>query len=106
MLTNSEYEFTLFVSQKNYSSKPTQDEMPKMRFVPERLTIESALESAIQGKAFCYTFQSNKADGSLSIKGKKKENFISTSAIIYDFDDMEVSMADYINSIPYKPSFA
>ena len=106
MLANSEYEFTLFVSQKNYSSKPTQDEMPKMRFVPQQLTIESALECAIQGKAFCYTFQANKADGSLSVKDKKKENFISTSAIIYDFDDMEVSMADYINSIQYKPSFA
>lgn len=106
MLANSEYEFTLFVSQKNYSSKPTQDEMPKMRFVPQQLTIESALECATQGKAFCYTFQSNKADGSLSVKDKKKDNFISTSAIIYDFDDMNVSMADYINSIPYKPSFA
>lgn len=106
MLANSEYEFTLFVSQKNYSSKPTQDEMRKMRFVPQQLTIESALECATQGKAFCYTFQSDKADGSLSVKDKKKENFISTSAIIYDFDDMKVSMADYINSITYKPSFA
>lgn len=106
MLANSEYEFTLFVSQKNYSSKPTQGEMPKMRFVPQQLTIESALECATQGKAFCYTFQSNKADGSLSVKDKRKENFISTSAIIYDFDDMEVSMAEYINLIPYKPSFA
>ncbi|MDD6150232.1 MAG: hypothetical protein PUB47_06165, partial [Bacteroides sp.] len=106
MLVNSDYEFRLFVSQKNYSSKPTQDEMPLMRFVPQQLTIESALECATQGKAFCYTFQSNKADGSLSVKDKKKENFISTSTIIYDFDDMKVSMADYINSIPYKPSFA
>ena len=106
MLAHSEYEFTLFVSQKNYSSKPTQDEMPKMRFVPQQLTIESALECAKQGKAFCYTFQSSKVDGSLSVRDKKKENFISTSTIIYDFDDMEVSMADYINSIPYKPSFA
>ena len=49
MLANSEYEFTLFVSQKNYSSKPTQDEMPKMRVVPQQLTIESALECATQG---------------------------------------------------------
>ncbi|MCI6045838.1 MAG: helix-turn-helix domain-containing protein [Alistipes sp.] len=106
MLANSEYEFTLFVSQKNYSSKPSKDEMHKMRFVPQQLTIESALECATQGKAFCYTFQSDKADGSLSVKDKKKENFISTSAIIYDFDDMKVSMAVYINSIPYKPSFA
>lgn len=106
MLVNSDYEFRLFVSQKNYSSKPSKDEMPLMRFVPQQLTIESALECATQGKAFCYTFQSNKADGSISVKDKKKENFISTSTIIYDFDDMEVSMADYINSIPYKPSFA
>lgn len=106
MLANSEYEFTLFVSQKNYSSKPSKDEMPLMRFVPQQLTIESALECATQGKAFCYTFQSNKADGSLSVKDKKRENFISTSTIIYDFDDMKISMADYINYIPYKPSFA
>ena len=106
MLANSEYEFTLFVSQKNYSSKPSKDEMPLMRFVPQQLTIESALECATQGKAFCYTFQSNKADGSLSVRDKKKENFISTSTIIYDFDDMEVSMADFINSIQFKPSFA
>ena len=106
MLVNSDYEFRLFISQKNYDSKPAQDEMPKMRFVPKQLTIESALECAIQGKAFCYTFQSDKADGSLSVKDKKKENFISTSAIIYDFDDMEVSMADFINSIQFKPSFA
>ena len=106
MLVNSDYEFRLFISQKNYDSKPTQDEMPKMRFVPKQLTIESALECAKQGKVFCYTFQSNKADGSLSVKDKKKENFISTSAIIYDFDDMEVSMADFINAIRYKPSFA
>ena len=106
MLANSEYEFTLFVSQKNYSSKPSKDEMPKMHFVPQQLTIESALKCATQGKAFCYTFQSNKADGSLSVKDKKRENFISTSTIIYDFDDMKVSMADYINSIQYKPSFA
>ena len=106
MLVNSDYEFRLFISQKNYDSKPTQDEMPKMRFVPKQLTIESALECAKQGKVFCYTFLSNKADGSLSVKDKKKENFISTSAIIYDFDDMEVSMADFINSIQFKPSFA
>ena len=104
MLVNSDYEFRLFVSQKNYSSKPSKDEMPLMRFVPQQLTIESALECATQGKAFCYTFLSNKADGSLSVKDKKKENFISTSAIIYDFDDMKISMADYINYIPYKPS--
>ena len=40
MLVNSDYEFRLFISQKNYDSKPTQDEMPKMRFVPKQLTIE------------------------------------------------------------------
>lgn len=106
MLANGDYQFTLFISQKDYSSKPSKDEMPKMRFVPQQLTIKSALECATRGKAFCYTFQSNQADGSLSVKDKKKEYFISTSTIIYDFDDMPVSMADYINSIQYKPSFA
>ena len=53
MLVNSDYAFRLFVSQKNYSSKPSKDEIPLMRFVPQQLTIESALECATQGKAFC-----------------------------------------------------
>lgn len=106
MFVNSDYKFTLFVSQANYDSKPQNEELSKMRFAPQQLTISSALECATHGKVFCYVFSTNNRDGILSTKDKAKENFISTSTIFYDFDNMKVSMDDYIKSIPYKPSFA
>lgn len=106
MLTNSDYTFTLSVSTGNYACKPSKEEMHKIAFVPFQLTVETALQCANQGKAFCYTFKSKNNDGYLPIKQKKVENFVSTSTIIYDFDDMEVNMTDYISQIPFKPSFA
>ena len=106
MLSNSDFKFTLSVSTKNYACKPSGDEMRGFAFKPLQLTIESALQCANQGKAFCYTFRTNNADGFLPIGQKTAKNFISTSTIIYDFDDMEVNMTDYISLIPYKPSFA
>lgn len=105
MLTNSDFTFSLSVSVKNYACKPSGDEMRYIAFIPQQLTVESALQCATQGKAFCYTFTSNN-DGILPISKKTDKNFISTSTVIYDFDDMEVNMADYISQIPYKPSFA
>lgn len=106
MLTNSDYTFTLSVSTGNYACKPSKEEMHKIAFVPFQLTVETALQCANQGKAFCYTFKSKNNDGYLPIKQKKVENFVSTSTVIYDFDDMEVNMTDYISQIPFKPSFA
>lgn len=105
MLQNSDYTFTLSVSTGNYACKPCNGEISKITFAPTQLTVETALQCANQGKAFCYTFNLNK-DGILPIAKKTKQNFVSTSTIIYDFDDMEVNMTDYISQIPYKPSFA
>ena len=106
MLLNQDFTFTLSVSTGNYACKPSKEEMYKIAFVPFQLTIETALQCANQGKVFCYTFKSQNNDGYLPIKQKKVDNFVSTSTVIYDFDDMEVNMTDYISQIPYKPSFA
>lgn len=106
MLLKNDFTFTLSVSIGNYACKPGNEEMHKIAFVPFQLTVETALQCANQGKAFCYTFNSKNNDGYLPIKQKKVENFVSTSTVIYDFDDMEVNMTDYISQIPYKPSFA
>ena len=106
MSANTEFAFTLSVSQKGYESKPTSEQVPKIVFEPRRLTIDSALQCAKQGRAFCYSFQTSNQAGLITVKDKKEANFISTSTIIYDFDDMDTKMLDYIETLPFKPSFA
>lgn len=103
MLEN--YEFRLFVSQEGYPEKPTKEAVSKIVFEPQQLTIEDALQLAVQGNAFCYNFNTN-GRSTLPIKQKTTDNFSSTSVIFFDFDKMDMSMHKYIDSIPYKPSFA
>lgn len=106
MLLKPDFTFMLSISTKNYTCKPNGDELKNFTFVPAQLTVDSALNYASQGKAFCYTFETNSSGESFHISKKAAKNFVSTSTIIYDFDDMDVSMTDYISQIPYKPSFA
>ena len=106
MSANNEFTFTLSVSQKGYATKPTQEQVPKIVFQPQRLTIESAIRCAKEGRAFCYSFSTPNQKGLITIKDKKEANFLATSTIIYDFDDMDTGMQEYIASLPYKPSFA
>ena len=104
--TSNDFTFTLCVSQKGYGTKPTKEQVPTITFESRALTIEDALHCATEGRAFCYSFTTAKQDGIITIKDKKEANFLSTSTIIYDFDDMEVPMLDYIETLPFKPSFA
>lgn len=106
MSANNEFTFTLSVSQKGYATKPNKEQVPKITFQPQRLTIESALRCAKEGRAFCYSFFTPNQEGLITIKDKKEANFLTTSAIIYDFDDMDTGMMNYIYSLPFKPSFA
>lgn len=106
MSADNEFQFNLCVSQQGYETKPTKEQIPKITFEPRVVTIDEALQCATEGRAFCYSFATAKQDGIITIKDKKETNFLSTSTIIYDFDDMEVPMFDYIETLPYKPSFA
>jgi len=106
MSADTEFRFNLCVSQQGYETKPSKEQVPKITFEPRNLTIDDALKCATEGRAFCYSFTTAKQDGIITIKDKKESNFLSTSTIIYDFDDMDVSMFDFIETLPYKPSFA
>ena len=106
MSADTEFRFNLSVSQQGYVTKPTKEQIPKITFEPKEVTIEDALKCATEGRAFCYSFTTAKQDGIITIKDKKEANFLSTSTVIYDFDDMDVPMFDYIETLPFKPSFA
>lgn len=106
MSADYEFKFNLSVSQQGYATKPTSEQVPKIVFEPRLLTIDSALQCATEGRAFCYSFTTPNPKGLITVKDKTAANFTATSTIIYDFDDMDTSMADYIESLSYKPSFA
>lgn len=106
MSADYEFAFNLSVSQQGFAAKPTSEQVPKIVFEPRRLTIESALQCAKEGRAFCYSFTTPNPKGLITVKDKKEANFKATSTIIYDFDDMDTCMAEYIESLTYKPSFA
>ena len=104
--TSNDFTFTLCVSQEGYGTKPTKEQVPRITFEPRSLTIEDALQCATEGRAFCYSFSTAQQDGIITTKDKTEANFLSTSTVIYDFDDMGTPMFEYIESLPYKPSFA
>ncbi len=106
MSADYEFKFNLSVSQQGFATKPASEQVPKIVFEPRQLTIDSALQCAKEGRAFCYSFTTPNPNGLIAVKDKKEANFQATSTIIYDFDNMDTSMADYIESLSYKPSFA
>ena len=106
MSASNDFAFTLCVSQRGYENKPAKEQVPKIVFEPRQLTIDSALQCAKQGRAFCYSFITSNQEGLITTREKKEANFLHTSTIIYDFDDMTVDMREYIKSLPFKPSFA
>lgn len=109
MPDNNDFRFTLSVSEQNFTSKPPKgdDAWSKIRFKPQEFTVRTFLHAALEGKVFCGTFKSDNADSSFPIDEKKRENFISTSTIFYDFDNMDMEMDDFISDkVKYKPTFA
>lgn len=102
----NDYQFSLGVSMQCFQAKPPRSKIRGLVFEPKTMTIEGALHEALGGYAFCYSFRTGSAAGRISMTDKTDANFISTSTIIYDFDNMEISMMDYVESLPFKPSFA
>lgn len=106
MLSSDKFSFSLSVSEQCFQAKPPQDEVGKIVFAPKTLTIKSAIQCALEGRAFCYSFISHRKDGVITMRDKTESNFQTTSTIIYDFDDMDVTMMDFIEGLPFKPTFA
>ena len=102
------FRFTIAVSEQQYLNKPTREDniFSTIRFTPKEVTVPELLQYAKEGHAFSYIFNGKYEDGAFPQKGKTTQSFISTSTIIYDFDDMEVEFYDFLDSLEFKPSFA
>lgn len=107
MLSN-EYRFTVGVSEQCFQNKLAKDDSQwkTIRFQPQEMSVNELLRYAIQGKIFCGCFRTNNEDGSFGCAEKTNDNFISTSSIFFDIDGSEYPMEEFIEKLPYKPTFA
>lgn len=106
MFTDPHFTFQLSFSQQKFASKPAKNQAGGITFVPQNVTIDDALQRITAGQAVCYSFSTAKQDGIITISDKTKENFLSTSTVLYDFDKMEMNLEEFVPSLPFPPSFA
>lgn len=100
-----EFTFTQCISEQHFTSKPSKEALNNITFRPCVVTINRLLDYACHGGIFSPFCRSNSADGSFHIKLKDQQHFASSSTVFYDFDGMETPMQEFIQELPYKPSF-
>jgi len=100
------YTFTISVSQQCYPTKPERYQIAQLLFEPRQLTIDGVLQCAKEGRAFCSSFSSDREDGIITTSTKCEENFLSTSTVFFDFDEMCIDMDSFIACLKWKPTFA
>ena len=106
MTETTDFKFTINVSQQRFETKPTREQIAKIVFQQEQQTMDSTLKYALQGRAFCSSFSTSSQDGLITMRDKIDDRFLSSSMVCFDFDDMTVSLLDYIKTLSYKPSIA
>lgn len=104
------YTFTASCTHKAYKHKPIVNKTLKineykdMIFSRKEYTIEKFIEDVKSGYSFAYCFNDNNKPFKCWMK--KDENFSSTKIIAVDIDDNLISMNDYIEQLPLKPTIA
>lgn len=106
MFPTQEFTFRQYISEQLFSSKPSREALQNIIFRPREVTISLLLDYARHGGVFSPACRSNNADGSFHIRFKDRQHFESSSTVFFDFDDMATPMLDFIQTLPYKPSFA
>lgn len=104
------YTFTASCTHKAYKHKPIVDKALKineykdMVFSRKEYTIEKFIEDVKSGYSFAYCFNDNNRQFKCSLKNDK--NFSSTKIIAVDIDDNLISMNEFIEQLPLKPTIA
>lgn len=98
------YTFTLNVSQKAYPNKIPNNQVGKLTFTTQALTIKELENKVKEGYAFCYNF--TKQSDILTMHDKTIAGFQFTNIIFFDFDHMTIPMQEFVKGLNFKPTFA
>ncbi len=85
----------ILLSTTTYQSKPTDEEIGKMRFKAYDICITEFVDKIIEG----YTFTAMMKDNWRSM-----ENFLYTELLVYDIDHSDIPMQEYVDQLEVKPT--
>ena len=103
MKKDDEQKLRLSLSVRGYDSKPSGNEVGQILFRKSELTAVELFESIRHGHASCYLFSAHEQFG---LRDKRKENYIGTQTLFYDFDKVEESVNDFVGHLKFRPSFS
>lgn len=90
---------TISVGDKTYKTKP--DRLNNITFTTKELTVDELKVLIANGSIFAFNHGKQ-----FDVKGKKNDNFISASLLVYDIDHSENDMLAYIDGLSFKPLIA
>lgn len=106
MSANKNYTFSLNVSTGCYPTKKPEKPFNIQYGTEDNLTIDDFDRLQRNGKSFCYLFRDVDESGLVTQHEKTLEGFASTSVLFFDIDKMQISMTEYIEPLPFQPSYA
>ena len=106
MLAIKDFTFNLNVSTGCYPKRKPEKPFNIQYNTEYNLTIDDFDAFQRKGKSFCYLFRDVDESGLVTQSEKTLAGFTSTSVLFFDIDKMPISMADYIEPLPFQPTYA
>lgn len=111
MIENSQFNFTLSISNKGYKEKPK--DYNTIFFNKQNIILDDLIKYIKEG--FCYMAElkrydiinyTDKQGNNKQYQPHREEHIKQTNIISIDIDESDLSFNDYINNISIKPSYA
>lgn len=97
MKKDSAFRFNISISKNSYKNKPTQADYSRMRWEKKHLTVSQFIERIRSGYSYCHIFYNNR---------RSNKCFIQSNIISIDIDKTDVCLADFVEQVQLKPTFA
>lgn len=91
----------LSVTNRYYRTKPQSEDIKRMKFSRQFLSIQEFCQRISQGYCFCHWFNASESFG---VSKKIMANFNCANVVFIDIDKASVQMCDYVESLNIKPT--
>lgn len=95
MVIQKDYRFDVWLSQDAYQSKPTVADYKSMKWNGVELTLDEFKEYIKIGHSYCHIYRGGR---------RLKRDFLFSQVVSIDVDDTTVSLKDFVEVCPLKPT--
>lgn len=95
--TNTKFNFEVSFSKDYYRQKPSGIDYARMKWTKRNVSVQTFANLIMQGYSYCHIYFNNL---------RRKDKFLHTNIVSIDVDDTDVCLAEFIDSIQLKPTFA